>query len=776
MMRRPDASLPPGRLFAANGRLGLMVISSCMVSGAAWAQPVEEGDRVRTLRQIDVVSQTPLSGATQRLDRYPGNVQLVDDSDIERARNGNLPEFMNRQLTGVTVNDIQGSPFQIDVNYRGHRLSPLLGTPQGLSAYLDGVRINEPFGDVMNWDLLPEAAISSLALMPGSNPLYGLNTLGGALVLTTKSGLTHAGTEADFSVGSFGRQRLDLGHGMQWGPGWHAYVAATLFDEQGWREKSQGRLGNLFLKVGRQHAGTDWSLNYARAHSRLNGNGLLSQSLYEIDRRAGYTFYDTTRNRSDLLNFSLTHALTAQDQLSAVVWQRRSRRDGNNGDVNDDWAEWLENCEDTPGSPACTDPNDPGYVTHTALVNRTQARQSGAGASLQWTRRADRHYFTVGSEYSVSRIGYDQFAQQGFLDAARVAQPDPAEASVHEVSLLGKNATLSLFATDLLELNPRTHLTLSGRWNRTRVRNDLGHPSPFASEAFTYSKLNPALGVTYAISERSGVFANLSQGTRVPTVLELGCADPAKPCVLPTGLQSDPYLKQVVARTAEVGLRTKPVSGLQLSGAWFRTVSQDDIVFVRSGIGQGGYFTNVGQTLRQGLELSAQWRQNAWQWRADYTYLDAQYLSEGELPGPLSTSGRPNRFSRGTPVAGLPRHVLRFGVDWRAGAGVKTGVDWLVSGPQVVAGNEGGSRPELGKLAGYSVLNAKASWQVDSRWQAYLRINNVFDRRYGNFAAGNSDLFPRGRAVQPGENLEPARFVAPGTPRAIVVGVRYEWD
>ena len=774
-MRKEEWTLSRHRLVAARGLLGLM-IGSCLVSGRVHAQTAEEGDRVRSLRQIDVVTQTPLPGVSQRIDRYPGHVQLADDSDIERAHNGNLPEFMNRQLTGVTVNDIQGSPFQVDLNYRGHRLSPLLGTPQGLSAYLDGVRINEPFGDVMNWDLLPEAAISTLALMPGSNPLYGLNTLGGALVLTTKSGLTHAGTEADFSVGSFGRSRLDVGHGVQWGQGWHAYVAGTRFSERGWRENSPGRLGNLFLKLGRQHAGTDWSLSYTQARSTLNGNGLLNQSLYEIDRRAGYTFADTTRNRSELLNFSLTHTLNAKDKLSALLWQRRSQRDASNGDINGAWREWLEGCEATPGSPACTDPKAPGYVTQTAILNRSQASQSGGGASLQWTRKEERHHITVGSEYSASRVSYDQSSQEGAFDAGRVAQPDPAAPLVQEVALRGKTSTVSFFATDLIELGRDTHLTISGRWNKTRVSNDLGHPSPFISEAFTYSKLNPAVGVTHAINEQLGVFANLSQGTRVPTALELGCADPANPCVLPSGLQSDPYLKQVVARTAEFGFRAKPAAGLKISGAWFRTASQDDIVFVRSGISQGGYFTNVGQTRRQGVELSARWSHGAWQWRADYMYLDASYQSEGELPGPLSTSARPNRFRAGTPVAGLPRHVLRWGVDWRASSSVKVGADWLVSGSQVVAGNEDGGHPELGKLAGYSVLNARASWQVDPRWQAYVRVNNVLDRRYSNFAAGNLDLFPRGQAVQPGEAVEPARFVAPGAPRSLVVGVRYEWD
>lgn len=83
----------------------------------------------------------------------------------------------------------QGNPFQPDLNFRGFTASPLLGTPQGLSVYMDGVRLNQPFGDVVSWDLIPRSVIGSIALMPGSNALFGLNTLGGALAIQTKDGL-----------------------------------------------------------------------------------------------------------------------------------------------------------------------------------------------------------------------------------------------------------------------------------------------------------------------------------------------------------------------------------------------------------------------------------------------------------------------------------------------------------------------------------------------------------------------------------------------------------
>jgi outer membrane receptor protein involved in Fe transport len=721
----------------------------------AWAQaPPPDADAVRSLQPVEVFGRTPLPGLVSSPQWYPGNVQLVDDGAIERGKSVNLPDFMNRQLTGVSVNEVQGSAFQLDVNYRGHRLSPTLGTAQGLSVYLDGVRVNEAFGDVMNWDLLPESAIASLALIPGSNPLFGLSTLGGALVLTTKSGLTHKGTEADFSVSSAGRRRLDLGHGARWRGGWHGYAAATLFDDSGWRERSPGRLANLFLKLGRQQDGDDWSVSYLAAGSRLTGNGPLSQSLYDIDPRAGYTFTDTTRSRSSLLNFSGTRSLAGGDKLSLVAWHREGRRDASNGDVADAGGD---------AGPA-------------SVLNDSHATQRGNGASVQWTRKAGRHQFALGADASASRIGYTQSARDGTFDANRVAVVDPASPLQQLVSLAGTSRQASLFMTDIVSIGERTQLTVSARYDRTGVRNTLAAAGATGTEAFTFGKLNPALGATHALSGSLNVFANLSQGTRVPTVLELGCADPARPCVLPTGLQSDPALRQVVARTAELGFRARPLPPLQLSAALFRTVSQDDILFVRSGVSQAGYFANVGKTRRQGLELSARWRRAPWQWHADYSRLDATYRSEGTLPGPLSTPERPDSFRPGTPLAGLPRHVLKLGGDLQATPVLSVGADLLVAASQVVAGNEGGNRPELGRLAGYAVLDARAAWQLDSRWQAWLRIGNVLDRRYATFATGNRDLFPAGRALAPGEEAAASRFLAPGIGRTFTLGLRYEWD
>ena len=178
---------------------------------------------------MEVVGTSPLPGIGIEEDKLPYDVQSVNAEALYRSQTLNLTEYMARNLSGVNINEVQGSPFQADITYRGFRLSGILGSSQGMSVYLDGVRVNEPFGDVVNWDMIPESAIGNVTLVPGSNPVYGLNTLGGALAFTTKSGLTAPGTEVKLQAGSFGRARADVAYGSKSDDGSHRFIAATGF-------------------------------------------------------------------------------------------------------------------------------------------------------------------------------------------------------------------------------------------------------------------------------------------------------------------------------------------------------------------------------------------------------------------------------------------------------------------------------------------------------------------------------------------------------------------
>jgi len=155
-------SIQRGGLTVWHETVNLIPGANLALTAALAVNPVPES--------VTVVSATPLAGLDRSRDQIPGPVRTASDADIHASGALDLSDFLNRRIQGVFVNEIQGNPLQPDVNYRGYTASPLLGTPQGISIFIDGVRQNQPFGDSVGWDLIPRAAISEMALVPGSNP------------------------------------------------------------------------------------------------------------------------------------------------------------------------------------------------------------------------------------------------------------------------------------------------------------------------------------------------------------------------------------------------------------------------------------------------------------------------------------------------------------------------------------------------------------------------------------------------------------------------------
>jgi outer membrane receptor protein involved in Fe transport len=794
----------PGQLYPSTLARAVGAAVALMLTNPVLAQQQNPSDKQspQVLPTIDVVGTSPLPGLGIDRNQLPYNVQTGSDQDLRQSQSANLTEYMSHNLTGVNVNEIQGSPFQNDVTFRGFRASPILGASQGISVYLDGVRVNEPFGDVVNWDMLPEAAIANVTLVPGSNPVYGLNTLGGALAFTTKSGLTHPGFEVEISAGSFGRKRLDLAYGAKYDQGWHAFIAGTAFDENGWREHSAGRLGNIFAKFGRDLGTTKWDLSVLGGSSKLIGNGLLPSQrfvdgelrngLYEDNRKAVFTHPDQTKNRFTQLTFNGQHWLDNNTELSATAYIRKSRRDTVNGDIGEAYGDYAENCEagfNPDGSPV--DPGECGFTRaqgaalDTAAFNTTQTRQDSYGVSVNLTRQLEKHHLTLGATLDKSRINYSQFEQDGEFTADRGVIADPTEAPELSAAVKGSSLAFGVYAADTWNILPDTYLTASARFNHARVSNTLTTENgPQPQETFNYNKLNPAIGVTHKVGAGLTLFGNVSQSNRVPTVIELGCADPNQPCRLPAGLQSDPFLEQVVSRTVEAGARWQPASDVSLAASVYRTINRDDIIFLTAGRTQLGYFDNFDRTRHQGVDLSASKHFGNVALRLNYSYLEATYDTEGTL----FTGARNVRVGPGTRMAGLPRHTLKLGLDWKATPQVTLGGDMVALSSLVSQGNEDGLRedPEPGEAAqradlgvrGHALFHLRGSYRPSKQLEFFARINNVFDRRYETYGAVAQDLFPNGRLIQPHvspEDVGVARFVAPGAPRSFLVGMRYSF-
>src|SRR2546421_2599924 len=508
---------------------------------------------------VEVIGVTPLPGLGVPAAQVPANVQAVTGAEIMRQHPLNLPEFMSQRLSGVNVNENQSNPFQPDLTYRGFSASPLLGTPQGISVYQDGVRINEPFGDTVNWDSIPIAAISTINLIPGSNPLFGLNTLGGALSIRTKSGAQYPGTAATLYGGSFGRRSVEVQRGGANGE-FDYFVSASAFREDGWRVQSPSDVRQFFSKLGWEDGTTDVDFSITHGETDVGGNALLPQSMLRADPKQAYTLRDNTRNRMTLFTLSATRWLASDLLWSSTAYFRQSDKNTSSGDVNE--------VSDPRNNVMAYEDGDP----NASSVNRTRTGQRGYGFSTQAALTSEgqsgrRNLLIVGAGCDRSASDFRQSYQLGGFDSSRSATPTGTETEI--VNLDGGSATASLFVTDTHSPGPRWHLTGSARYNVTRVRTTDGlspplpPPAPGLGNDLSFANLNPAAGVSYTPAGAPGFYAGFSQGNRPPSPAELGCADPNRPCHLPNAMTSDPPLKQVLPRTLEPAPRARTASGLR---------------------------------------------------------------------------------------------------------------------------------------------------------------------------------------------------------------------
>lgn len=823
----------------------IMLAALAIFAVNAHAQPA------RRLALVEVIGSTPLPGIGQPLTELAAAVQSASSQDITRSGALELGDFMNRRLGSVHVNEVQGNPFQLDVNYRGYTASPLLGTPQGLSVYVDGVRMNQPFGDVVSWDLIPRGAITSMTLMPGSNPLFGLNTLGGALSVQTKDGHSNPGTSLQTTLGSNARRAVEFEHGGFNDKGLNWYVNGNLFKERGWRDDSPSDVRQLFGKLGWRSGATDLKLSLAHADNRLNGNGLQEQGLLMRNRTSVYTKPDTTQNRSSLLNLVASHGLNDALLFSGNAYYRSIRTATHNGDINDgslDQSVYQTSAADraalaaagysgypVSGATAANTPfpswrciaqalqRDEPAEKCNGLINRTQSDQKNYGLSGQLTWLGElgghRNQLVTGAGYDASHVKFGQTSQLGFLNPDRsitgvnafgdgVTGGDVDGAPYDtRVDLIGRTRTWSVFASDTLSIRDKLHLTLSGRYNRTSVQNrDQIHADndvASLSGSHRFARLNPAIGLSYSPTSSLNAYAGYNESSRAPTAIELGCANPNRPCKLPNALAGDPPLSQVVTRTVEAGLRGSAAGPLQWNAGVFRADNNDDLLFVADNQAGFGYFKNFGRTRRQGMELGLSSKLGALSLGAQYTWLDATYQSAETVNGSsnssndTATAGSPGlngtlQIRPGDRIPLIPRQMFKLFADYDLTSNLSLSGGMIAVAGSLARGNENNAhQPDgiyyqgPGRTAGYAVFNLGGQYRATPQLQFTAQINNLFNTDYntasklgaaGFDASGNFVARPFGGSAASGYALRQSTFYAPAAPRRIWLGLRYQFS
>jgi outer membrane receptor protein involved in Fe transport len=744
---------------------------------------------------VTVFSPTPIGQADQSLDEIPVPVQGLTAKNLEDSNALDLADLMNKRLTSVYVNENNGNPFQPDINYRGYTASPLLGTPEGLSVYLDGVRQNQPFGDIVAWDLIPKIAIRDMALIPGSDPIYGLNTLGGAVSIQTKDGLTAPGGQITLTGGKFGRR---AGEGELGGAykAFNYYLAGNLYREDGWRQYSPSEVRQSFVKLGWADAKTSVSLSGAYANNWLTGNGTSDYRFLAKNWGSVNTIPDVTWDHSPSLTLNATHAVNDKLTVSANAYYRYVRVSSSNGDLNDDsFDQNLYNLSagdiaaltaagytgfPTTGNPT-TEPypywrclaqvlqNDDGGEPSekcNGVITRTTDKQNGYGLSglATWTMKHNR--LSVGAGWDRGTSTYHQLTQLGylnpdnvsftlvpiFLDGTTFSDGDPVDS---QVLLHGTVNTPSFYATDTLTLG-KWAITLSGRYNHNSLANvDYLPPSDARGNLTSnsvFQRFNPAAGVVYRASHLFNTYFNYSEASRAPTSIELGCSDPDQPCNLPNALVSDPPLNQVVTRTFEVGIRSNDTGTLHWSADYFFGQNYNDLLFVASEQTGFGYFLNFGKTRRDGieLELSKDWRH--WSVGSNYTFLNATYQSPQTIDGGSNSTndsalaGQPGidddiHIVAGDFIPQVPRNLFKLYGQYHMSSKLTAELDIRAVGSSYARGNENNlDQPDgvfyngSGKSAGYGVADFGARYRLSSRFELFAQMNNLLDKHYSTGA------------------------------------------
>ncbi|MGT2478010.1 TonB-dependent receptor [Methylobacterium oryzae CBMB20] len=764
-----------------------------------------------------------LRGAEQPLNKIPSTVETVTARQIDIDRGTDSVAFsLARQTPGVNVSDSQGNANRVDITYRGFTASSAQGVPQGLAVYQNGTRINEAFGDIVNFDLIPPQAIQRIDVVTG-NPVFGLNALGGAVNIQMKNGFTWQGTEISAWGGSDARTAGYVEYGKV-SDNWSLYFTGDGLNDRGWRYDSPSTIGRLYGDLGYRSQDSEFHLIGLAARSFYGAASATPVDFTHVDPRAIFTNPQTTTTEVGMLQLTGRVDISPTWDLAGNAYFRRFSQtylDGNDGN--------FENCsarssfrgflcyQDDGFSPAAGQSQNAfrnqflilgqqnqriPFLANIpyATIDRTKTEATGYGGSLQAANR-DRVFglpntFVVGGSVDAADFSFKSSSTLGAINPNLTITTDPnnpyygtvpglgtpmlrtaGALGIAPSSVQGSNLYLGLYATDTLDVTDRLSLTAGFRLNYAHIQaRDLTGFSPDVTGTHEYTKVNPLAGLTYQFDPTFNLYGSYSESNRAPTPLELACANPARPCLLPNSLVSDPPLKQVAGQTYEVGFRGVIPSFLQ-GGAltWkagvFRTDLTNDIYQVAvSGNAARAYYINVPSTRRQGIEVSAEYVATPdLLIYANYALVDATFQFSQTLSSPnnpLSDDGA-IQVRKGDKIPLVPDHQIKAGFEYNITPNWRFGLNVSAFSSSYFRGDESNLNR---KLPAYYVMNLTTKYQVTKNLEIFGLITNLTNNRYATFGT-----FAAPGAIAGNLSINDPRTTTLAQPLSIYAGLTYRF-
>jgi iron complex outermembrane recepter protein len=728
--------------------------------------------------------------------QVPSSVHVVSDREIADSRKFNIGEALQRTAPGVIINDVGGNANFPEVDYRGFVASPYAGVPQGLAVFQNGIRINEMWGDTVNWDLIPSVAIYRVAIETG-NPLYGLNAIGGAVVLDMKNGFTWQGAQIDLRGGSFNRKQGAFQIGRQIGD-YGLYAAGEALGDSGFRYFSGSQIKRFYGDLGwRGDNGAEVHANVTMGSNRFGASGPAPMEMVASNKASTYTTPQTYKNQVLMFDLNGQVQLSPTTKLLGDIHYRgynQARVDGNTTDF--DCEGGTDFCTTGDGSPTSIpnffntgNPVIPGPAL--GAIDRTWTKISTLGFTSQ-LNNTDRildmpNKFTLGVNLEHGWTGFRANEELGIINPDLTVSgfnyfTNETAAGIAPVNLKVANYYLGGYALDSLDVTDRLTATGGFRYNFASVQMYDGMGAALTS-THQFGHFNPMGGLSYKITPQIAAFGSYSVANRAPTPLELGCSDPARPCIIDSFMVSDPPLKQVTSNTIDMGLRggfrpsevlpdilSAYPGTLQWSAGLFRTNVFDDILAIPSQIVGRGYFTNAGNTVRQGVELSARYSGERLSTYVNYTLTNAYFNSTAFLgspnnPAAIAAGSTYVLVNPGATLPGVPLHRFKAGADYSVTPKWKVGGDFVYATGPYLAGDWAN---QFGTLSPYGVLNLRTSYNITPNLQLYALVENATNTRprtFGTFFETNAINFV---------NFNNPKMVSVGPPTAFYGGMK--WD
>ena len=750
------------------------------------------------------VKMSPIAGSEIPLVKVPSAVGRVTSEQITNEGTKQVQNVLQQQVPGIILSDTTGGGLRTDVSYRGFDASPVGGRSQAIAVYMNGIRINEAFGDTVNFDAIPAIAISDITVV-GSNPVFGLNAIGGAISFTMKDGFEYQGATIDVMGGSFGRRQISAEAGARSG-NFSAYAAGEYLAEDGFRDFSEADVKRMYTDLGFKKDGVELHLSFNGAKSDAGVVAATPVELLDIDW--GRTFTSPQDTEFEVLMPSLRGSVQVTDTLtfSGMTYYRKFKQkviDGNLSEV-DECADGGPNdgllcltedgveepVEDQFGNTVSASLFD-GPLGSIERINQDAESWGGTLQAVERYRLFDRpNQFLVGVSYDHGKVHYDTSSELGTIgdrfvvdgSGIIVVEPDDLEPR----HLTSENTYYGLYFTNTLDVTDALAVTVGGRYNHATIKmDDLTGNFPELDTTNKYDRFNPMAGATYKLGYGLSLYGSYAESNRAPTAAELGCAEPENPCFIESFLTDDPPLKQVISKSWEGGIRGEHTSWdgqrLAWSLGYFHTLNTDDILNVAATTTGRGYFLNAGDTLRQGVEAAIGYQNKRLSTYASYAYVDATFEDDLILPAPNTPSAEAcpdtdpadeincNFVSAGDNLPGIPKHRFKAGIQYWLTPQWKVGTDLVAASSQFFFGDEANNNR---KLSGYTRVDLNTSYDVTENVQIYGLIKNVFDRRYGLYGTF-FDTEEATEAAEPQDlTFNDPRSITPSLPFAVYGGVK----